>query len=99
MANRWVVFHKCALALILVFTTMRTLFAPPVLAKQLIQAIDNGRMLAIEGNVHPLAQAQYDQGKVESSFPLNPMTLGFKPGPSQQAELDTLLKQLHDPSS
>src|SRR5262245_27512261 len=98
MASRWV-FHKDALAVILALTIVQALLAPPVLAKRLVQPIDNGRMLAIEGNVHPLAQVQYDQGKVENSFPLSNLTLIFKPDPSQQAELDTLLKQLHDPSS
>jgi len=92
-------FRKDALVLTLIFAAMRTLFAPAVLAKRLVQPIDNSRMLALEVNVHPLAQVQHDQGKVESSFPLNHMTLVFKPDPSQQAELDTLLKQLHDPSS
>jgi subtilase family serine protease len=46
-----------------------------------------------------MAQASYDRGKVPPLFRLERITMTFKPTDTQQAELDTLLKQQQDPAS
>jgi subtilase family serine protease len=66
---------------------------------RIVQAIDNNSTSVIKGNTSPWAQTRYDQGPVNESFQLSHMTMVFKPSPSQQASLDSLLKQLQTPSS
>lgn len=66
---------------------------------RITQAIQGGKMSALAGTVHPLAQAEYDQGLVESSLVLHGMTLDFNRSTAQQAALDALLKAQQDPSS
>lgn len=60
--------------------------------------IDEGRVL-LRGNVHRLAQSRFDHGKVADSLRLPRITLFFNRTTAQQAELEALLQQQHDPSS
>ncbi|MBZ5645968.1 MAG: S53 family peptidase [Acidobacteriia bacterium] len=60
--------------------------------------IDEART-ALRGNVHPLAQARFDTGKVAGSFPLQRITLFFNRTAAQEADLDNLLREQMDPSS
>ena len=53
----------------------------------------------IRGHIHPLARAGYDRGKVGNLFAMPRVTMMFKPTDTQQAELNTLLQEQHDPSS
>jgi len=53
----------------------------------------------LAGHTHPRAMAASDQGRVDSSFPLDALTLVLKPSASQQADLDHLLAQQQDPAS
>jgi subtilase family serine protease len=52
-----------------------------------------------EGNVHPLAQVEYDRGAVQPSMQLGYVTLMVKRTASQQAALDKLLADQQDPGS
>jgi subtilase family serine protease len=52
----------------------------------------------LNGNVHPLARPQYDQGRVGSSMPMR-VTLVFKMSAEQQADLDALLARQQDRGS
>src|SRR5882672_10220901 len=61
--------------------------AKPRIAAQ----VDEGTATVVRGNVHPLARAQYDQGKVDPSFKLERITMMFQPTAAQQADLDALL--------
>jgi len=61
--------------------------AKPRIAAQ----VDDGTATVVRGNVHPLARAQYDQGKVDPSFKLERITMMFQPTAAQQADLDALL--------
>ena len=53
--------------------------------------------VALPGNVHRNARAQFDEGPVDPETKLNYVTLTLKP--SAQPELDQLLREQQDPSS
>jgi subtilase family serine protease len=53
----------------------------------------------VRGHLHRLAQPRFDRGQVADLFQLNHVTIMFKPTAEQQAELNTLLQELQDPSS
>ncbi len=68
------------------------------LKDRIAQAVDTSQATALNGNVHPLARPQYDQGRVESSMPMR-VTLVFKMSAAQQADLDALLASQQDRGS
>ena len=55
--------------------------------------------IPIRGHIHPLAQARFDRGSVGDLFQVSRVTIMFKPTAQQQAELNSLLGELQDPSS
>src|ERR1035438_3979303 len=59
--------------------------------------VNTSQWSAINGNVHPNARSEYDQGKADDSLLLNSVTLVLKPSASQQADLDQLLADQQDP--
>ena len=61
--------------------------------------VDESRLTVLRGNMHPLARAQYDQGKVDASFNLERITMMFQPTAAQQADLDALLAAQQNPTS
>ncbi len=67
--------------------------------KDRIGAIDSARTAAVPGNIHPLANPQFDEGPVDPSMKLNYVTLTLKSSPAQQAELEQLLRDQQNPSS
>jgi subtilase family serine protease len=62
-------------------------------------AIERTSSAKIRGHIHPLAQARYDRGKVGGLFAMSRVTMMFKLTDAQQAELNVLLQEQHDPSS
>ena len=61
--------------------------------------LDPNRVMRLRGNVHSNAVAKNDRGRVSPSFMLDYITLHFKPTPTQQADLDQLLRDVQDPTS
>jgi hypothetical protein len=61
--------------------------------------IDSGKMVALSYQVQHRAKAQYDQGLVDGSFPLNNVKLFLVPSPSQVKALKQLLEEQQDPKS
>jgi subtilase family serine protease len=62
-----------------------------------ITAAVNDRMLtSLNGNVHPLARAEYDQGKVDDSLPLKHIILMLQRSPEQEKALATRIDQMHN---
>lgn len=61
--------------------------------------INAGRLVAVKGNVHGLAQPRSDLGRADSSKLLYGVTLVFRPSAAQQQDLDNLLTQQQDRSS
>ena len=62
-------------------------------------AVDNSRTVALAGNTHPLARAEFDQGAAPDSLAAERMLLLLSRSPDQQAELDKLLQDQQTPSS
>ena len=61
--------------------------------------IDEGQVVTLLGNVHPLARGEFDLGAVADEAELGRMVLELEPSAGQQAELDALLEAQQDPGS
>jgi subtilase family serine protease len=61
--------------------------------------VDAAQTALVKGTAHPLARAQFDQGRTDPSQALHGVSLTFRLSPAQQADLDNLLRQQQDPSS
>jgi subtilase family serine protease len=61
--------------------------------------INSSQMVELKGNVHGLAQPQFDLGRADSSKMMHEVTLAFRPSTAQQQDLDNLLAQQQDRSS
>jgi len=61
--------------------------------------VDGSQTVTLEGNVHPLARAEFDRGVVNPGTLLKRMVLLLKPSPSQQAALDALVEAQQNPGS
>jgi hypothetical protein len=65
----------------------------------IVHSIDETNLVEQKGNTHPQARAEYDRGSVADSLPMQHMLLLLKRSPQQEAALNTLIDQLHDPKS
>jgi subtilase family serine protease len=61
--------------------------------------VDGSQTVTLEGNVHPLARAEFDQGVVNPDTRLERMLLLLKPSPAQQTALDALVEAQQNPGS
>ncbi len=61
--------------------------------------IDDDQRVTLRGNVHPLAQAQYDAGAVAPDFLMEHMLLMLLPDSTQQDVLNQLVEGQHNPES
>src|SRR3984893_13903815 len=61
--------------------------------------IDETRVTTLQGNVHPMARGDFDQGVVNADTPLEQMVLQLEPSAAQQAAWDALVEAQHDPHS
>lgn len=68
-------------------------------ASQITQPIDNRVRVTLKGNVHPRAQARYDQGPVADSFPAGRMLLLLQRSPDRELALRQFLQEAHRPGS
>jgi len=68
-------------------------------ADRLVRPIDDNQSVTLSGNVHPMARGDFDQGAVDQQTPLDRMVLQLEPSAAQQAELDLLVEEQHDPAS
>jgi hypothetical protein len=64
-----------------------------------MKPVDERQTVALPGNVHPLARAEFDRGPVSGDMRLERMVLLLKPSIGQQAELDALVEAQHDSAS
>ena len=65
--------------------------AAPARAR-ITQAVDEKQLLRLKGNIHPLAQARFDQGAVADAQPVDRMLLLLQRSPEQEAALRQLLE-------
>jgi len=64
---------------------------PPV-PSRVTETVDDTRTVTLQGNVHPLARPQYDQGAVPDSQPMTRMMLLLQRSPAQELALRQLLE-------
>jgi subtilase family serine protease len=63
------------------------------------QAGADGARVTLHGNVHPLAQAKYDQGAVPDSFAASRMLIVLKPSAARAAAMQQFLQDAHTPGN
>jgi pseudomonalisin len=68
-------------------------------ANRIAGQIDESQVTTLQGNVHPMARGDFDQGLVNAETPLEHMVLQLEPSAAQQAALDALVEAQHDPHS
>ncbi len=71
----------------------------PTIAPRITQAVDETTLVTLAGNLHHLAQPQFDQGAAPDSLPLKRMMIVMKRSPEQESALRTLLDEQQDSSS
>src|SRR5438105_11230031 len=86
----WLVFAVSAIFSTLSFGVQPDRISAPLTA---------GQVVALRGNVHGMARAQFDQGRVDSATRMVGVSLVFKPSAQQQSDLDKLLADLQNPTS
>ena len=62
-------------------------------------AVDDTHRVTLRGNVHPMAQARYDRGRVDDSFAANRLFLLLKRSNEQEQGLRQFLKDAHTPGT
>jgi subtilase family serine protease len=68
-------------------------------AFRITSPIDDRVRITLTGNVHPLAQPRYDQGKVSDSFPAERMLLLLQRSADREAALRQFLQDAHRPGT
>ncbi|HWY42092.1 MAG TPA: protease pro-enzyme activation domain-containing protein [Candidatus Sulfotelmatobacter sp.] len=63
------------------------------------QAVDESQRVALRGNVHPWARAEFDQGTIADAQPVNRIYLLLNRGAEQQIALDKIMQEQVDASS
>ena len=66
---------------------------------RLTQPVDNRSFVRLPRTTHPLANPGNDAGRAAPDLALDRMILQLKSSPEQQAALDQLVAEQHDPSS
>ncbi|HYW44647.1 MAG TPA: protease pro-enzyme activation domain-containing protein [Bryobacteraceae bacterium] len=66
---------------------------------RLPKIVDNSSVVRLTGTTHPLAIPANENGRAAADLPMDRMLLQLKSSPEQQAELDQLVAEQHDPSS
>ena len=72
--------------------------APAQIRNRILQNIGDTEPVVVSAP-HPLARAEFDQGRVEGSLLIDHAAMVFKLAPTQQAALDKLLAEQQDPHS
>ncbi len=84
---------------VLCLTGLPLAFSQSTVQSRIVQAADNGQMTILQGNIHPMARQQFDQGRVSPDMQLQGVSLVFKLSAVQQAALNQLLVEQRDPAS
>src|SRR4029077_20484598 len=72
--------------------------APAQIRNRILQNIGDTEPVVVS-TPHPLARAEFDQGRVEGSLLIDHASMVFSLAPTQQAALDKLLAEQQDPHS
>src|ERR1700682_1210697 len=66
---------------------------------RIVYAVDSSRISAVKGTAHPLAQPQFDRGRLSPERQLSGVALTFRLSAAQQSDLHQLLREQQDRSS
>ena len=92
---RLVIAFLCLLLIPLRFVAAQGVASAP----RILQAINEKQVVALKGNVHPLARAEFDQGAVADSQPMSRILLLLQRSPEQETSLRQLLEDQQSKSS
>jgi subtilase family serine protease len=91
---------SCLLAILsVIFISQRSSGQSIGTPSLITQPIDEGKLVVLTGNTHPLARAKYDHGPAPSSLAMDRMMLVLKTTSTQGSALETLLAEQQDRSS
>lgn len=68
-------------------------------ARLITQAVNESKMITLQGNTHPYARAEFDRGAAPASLAMDRMMLVLKRSPLQESTLATFLAAQVDPTS
>jgi subtilase family serine protease len=63
------------------------------------EAVDEARLITLQGNIRPEATTANDRGPVDAGFPLQHMLLQLKRSPEREMALEQYIDSLHNPNS
>lgn len=92
-------FRIVRLALAAILTLTLAAAAQNQVRDRIVQAVDDQNMKVVRGNIHGLARAEFDRGRMDPATRIEGVTLAFRPSAAQQKDLDKLLVDLQDPKS
>jgi len=87
----------CVLTTALLSCTALAQSAAP--AARIVSPVDDNQLVALKGNVNPLANAKNDRGPVSASLPMAGMVLVLSRSADEQAAFDAYVAGEYDPSS
>ncbi len=87
----------CALAI--AFSVTAGLAQSATSAARIVSAIDENHLVTLAGSVHPSANARNDQGAVNSSLPMQGLTLVLSRSAERQAAFDAFVESQYDSNS
>ena len=92
-------FHKVLLPSALVATAGLGSWAQAAQTAQIVQPIDETKLVRLAGNTHPAARPQFDLGLVDPALPMERMLLVLKRSPQQEAALEQFIAEQYNPKS
>jgi subtilase family serine protease len=66
--------------------------------RRVTHVVDEGALTPLAGSVHPMARAEFDQGKVDDSLPLQHIVMVLNRTLEQELALQTRIDQMHNPN-
>ncbi len=66
---------------------------------QVVNSIDESRLVTLKGNTHPFANAKNDRGRVSPDLPMTDLILVLSRSPQQQAAFEKFVAGQYDPDS
>ena len=93
------VFGIAAVAALFVLLLASVASAQTAKPRLVTQGVDESNRVTLRGNVHPWARAEFDQGAIADSQPLNRIYLLLNRSSEQQAALDQLMREQVEPNS
>src|ERR1700680_2342025 len=88
----------CSFSKLVVLAALLALTASAQTRNRIVQRIEDTEPVVVSAP-HPMARAEFDQGRVEGSMRINRAAMVFKLAPAQQTALEKLLAEQQNPPS